>query len=116
PYSDRHDVNIVRSKCSTAIAQTVSMQFGTSNKNWDIFPSKKTRDPENAMASQLMSDEIESQLEDCKYAFASRKAMWDRVVLGSGVMKGPLSTGTLVRCYRKLGATGTWVPEMHVDY
>src|SRR5690606_32918996 len=53
PYSDRPDVNIVRSKCSAAIAQTVSMQFGTSNKNWDIFPSKKSRNPENAMASQL---------------------------------------------------------------
>lgn len=116
PYSDRPDVNIVRSKCSAAIAQTVSMQFGTSNKNWDIFPSKKSRDPENAMASQLMSDEIESQLEDCKYAFASRKAMWDRVVLGTGVMKGPLSTGKLERSYRKLEGTETWVPDMHVDY
>src|SRR5690606_34349378 len=40
-YSNRPDVNIVRSKCNIAIAQTFSMQFGTGNKNWDIWPSKK---------------------------------------------------------------------------
>ncbi len=116
PYTDRPDVNIVRSKCSAAIAQTVSMQFGTSNKNWDIYPSKSDRSPESGEAAMLMSDEIESQLEDCKYAFASRKAMWDRVVLGTGVMKGPLSTGKLMRSYRRLEGTETWVPDLVVDY
>lgn len=116
PYSNRPDVNIVRSKCSIAIAQTVSMQFGTGNKNWDLEVSKKDTSPENVQACSLMSDEIETQLDDCKYAMHSRRAMWDRVVLGTGVMKGPLSVGKLVRSYVQLEGSTTWVPDLSVDY
>jgi hypothetical protein len=116
PYSNRPDVNIVRSKCSIAIAQTVSMQFGTGNKNWDLLPSKLDTSTENVQACSLMSDEIETQLEDCKYSMHCRRAMWDRVVLGTGVMKGPLSVGKLVRSYVQLQGSTTWVPDLSVDY
>lgn len=112
----RPDVNVVRSKCSIAIAQTVSMQFGTSNKNWDLWPEKNTQDPAVAAACSRMSDEIESQLEEAKYSLHCRRAMWDRVVLGTGVMKGPNSAGKLVRAYEKLPGTETWVPSVSVDY
>lgn len=115
-YTDRPDVNIVRAKCSIAIAQTVSMQFGTSNKNWDLFPAKNDPSPENATACGLMSDEIEAQLEDSKYSFHSRKAMVDRVLLGTGILKGPLSTGKMVRSYKQIEGTTTWVPDVSVDY
>src|SRR5690348_9214761 len=43
---NRPDINVVRSKCSIAIAQSVSMQFGTSNKNWDLWPPKGNQDPQ----------------------------------------------------------------------
>lgn len=112
---DRPDVNIVRSKCSIAIAQTVSMQFGTSNKNWDIFPSKHDPSAENAAACVKMSDTIEAQLEDSNYSLHCRKAMWDRVILGTGVLKGPLSIGKLTRSYEQIGDTQTWVPSVAVD-
>lgn len=112
---DRPDVNIVRSKCSIAIAQTVSMQFGTSNKNWDLFPSKHDQSPENAAACAKMSDAIEAQLEDSKYSFHCRKAMWDRVILGTGILKGPLSIGKLTRGYTQIEGTQTWVPDITVD-
>ena len=112
---DRPDVNIVRSKCSIAIAQTVSMQFGTSNKNWDLFPSKHDASAENAMACAAMSDVIEAQLEDSNYSYHCRKAMWDRVILGTGVMKGPLSTGKLTRSYTQIEGTPTWIPDVTVD-
>lgn len=112
----RPDVNVVRSKCSIAIAQSVSMQFGTSNKNWDIAPPKDNKDPSVAEACSMMSDEIERQLEDCKYALNCRRAMWDRVVLGTAVLKGPKSAGRLVRAYKKLEGSDTWIPDVSVDY
>lgn len=114
--SRRPDVNVVRSKCSIAIAQTVSMQFGTSNKNWDILPDKTDTSPETATACSLMSDEIEAQLDASKYSWNCRRAMWDRVVLGTGVLKGPNSAGQLVRSYKKLEGSTTWVPTVSVDY
>lgn len=115
-YTQRPDVNIVRSKCSIAIAQSVSMQFGTSNKNWDLFPAKNDRSDECVIACQLMSDEIETQLEESKYAYECRKAMWDRVILGTAVMKGPVNTGNLVRSYTQLEGSTTWVPSVTVEY
>lgn len=115
-YTERPDVNVVRSKCSIAIANTVSMQFGTSNKNWDLYPSKTSKDPLDIERCSAMSDEIEVQLERSKYSLHSRRAMWDRVVLGTGIMKGPLSIGKLTRTYKQLEGSTTWVPDIGVDY
>lgn len=115
-YANRPDVNIVRSKCSIAIAQTYSMQFGTGNKNWDLWPSKSNKDPANITAAGLMSAEIEEQLEDSNYTNQCWKAMRDRVMLGSSVLKGPASAGKLIRTYAQLEGTTTWVPDFAVDY
>lgn len=115
-YTDRPDVNVVRSKCSIAIAQSVSMQFGTSNKNWDLLPPANNVDPQNVVSCGLMEDEIETQLDECKYSLACRRAMWDRVVLGTAVLKGPNSVGKLVRAYDKVEGTETWIPTVSVDY
>lgn len=114
--SGRPDVNVVRNKCSIAIAQTVSMQFGTSNKNWDIFPSKGNKDPQADASCAAMADEIECQLEESKYSLNCRRSMWDRVVLGTAVMKGPNSAGKLRRSYTKIEGSETWVPNTSVDY
>ena len=114
--SDRPDVNICRSKCSIAIANSVSMQFGTSNKNWDLMPLKSAATPENTQACQNMSDAIEEQLDATKYPMHARRAMWDRVVLGTGILKGPMSVGSLVRSYDKLPDSTTWVPSVTVDH
>ena len=78
---NRPDVNIVRSKCNIALAQTVSMQFGTSNKNWDLLPSKNIADQKNIEACAKMSDTIETQLDASKYSYNCRRAMADRVIL-----------------------------------
>lgn len=115
-YNSRPDVNVVRSKCSIAIANTVSMQFGGGSKNWDLYPSKTSLDPNDPVKCGKMSDEIESQLEKSKYAMNCRRAMWDRVVLGTGVMKGPLSIGRLTRTYEQLAGSATWMPATGVDY
>lgn len=112
----RPDVNIVRSKCSIAISQTYSMQFGATHKNWDLFPSKADGSPENSIACKAMSDEMETQTERAKYPYQSRLAMTDRVVLGTAILKGPVSEGQLVRSYAKLDGSTTWVPEVTVEY
>lgn len=114
--ADRPDVNICRSKCSIAIANSVSMQFGTSNKNWDLLPSKTFTSPENITACQYMSDEIEQQLDSTKYPMHARRAMWDRVVLGTGILKGPMSVGSLARSYERLDGSDTWIPSVTVDH
>lgn len=112
----RPDINIVRTKCSIAIAQTVSMQFGGGEKNWDLWPDKTANTPENVTACMLMSDAIETQLDKTRYSYHARKAMWDRVVIGTGVLKGPQSAGELVRSYEQLPGSQTWVPSLTVDY
>ena len=115
-YRDRPDINIVRSKCSIAISQTVSMQFGTGDKNWDLWPEKRTQDPSVVASCRNMSDTIEAQLDETKYSFQCRKAMWDRAVLGTGILKGPLSAGELVRTYEQIPDTDTWVPSLSVEH
>lgn len=115
-YANRPDINVVRSKCSIAIAQTYSMQFGTGNKNWDILPAKSSKDAEAASRAEAMSAVIEEQLDDSGYTTICWKAMRDRVVLGTGVVKGPESVGNLVRSYEQLPDSNTWVPSLAVDY
>lgn len=112
---NRPDVNIVRAKCNIALAQTVSMQFGTSNKNWDLLPSKDIADPANVEACAKMSDTIEAQLEKSKYSYNCRRAMADRVVLGTGILKGPKSEGRLVRTYQQLPGSDVWSTVTDVD-
>lgn len=116
PSSNRPDVNICRSKCSIAIANSVSMQFGTSNKNWDLLPFNADADPQNQQACQLMSAEIEKQLDSTKYPVHARRAMWDRVVIGTGILKGPMSVGQMVRSYEQLPDSETWVAAVTVDH
>lgn len=111
----RPDINIVRAKCNVAIAQTISMQFGTGSKNWDIEPAPNAVSALTWQASAGMEQEIAAQLDRSKWAFENRKAMWDRVVLGTGVMKGPVNTGTPVRAYEQLEGSTTWVPTVTVD-
>lgn len=115
-YSNRPDINVVRSKCSIAIAQTFSMQFGTGNKNWDIWPAKNTKDPDASSKAQGMSAVIEEQLDESKYTTVCWKAMRDRVILGTAVLKGPNNAGKLVRSYTQLPDSNVWIPDVLVDY
>lgn len=115
-YQNRPDVNIVRSKCSIAIAQTYSMQFGTGNKNWDLWPSKSNTDPNAAAKAAAMSAVIEEQLDESKYTSVCWSALRDRAIYGTGVLKGPISVGRQLRSYEQLPNSDTWVPRLIVDY
>lgn len=113
--SRRPDINIVRAKCNVAISQTITTLFGT-GKNWDIRPLETSIDPEDIARAEAMEATILTQHNKGGFEFESRKAIWDRVVLGTGVMKGPVNTGELVRSYEQLEGTSIWQPSLSVDY
>jgi hypothetical protein len=110
----RPQPNIVRTKCDTAIANCVSMQFAGGEKNWDLFPPPNANDSETITACRLMEREIETQLAASKYGMHCRRAMEDRVILGSGVLKGPVNTGHMKVEYYK-GDSGEWLPKVTED-
>lgn len=107
----RPEPNIIRTKCDTALANCVSMQFAAGEKNWDLFPPANTKDPQVTEACRLMEKEIEYQLDCTKYPFHARRAMEERVILGTGVLKGPVNTGKMKVKYERL-SDGTWVPKV----
>lgn len=107
--------NIVRTKCDTAVANCVSLQFAAGEKNWDLFPPANVLDQAVANACRAMEKEIEAQLSATKYAMHSRRAMEDRVILGTGVLKGPVNTGKMRVEYVK-DPTGVWVPQVSSTY
>lgn len=111
----RPEPNIVRTKCDAAIANCVSLQFAAGEKNWDIFPPANTQDPTVTAACRNMEKEIQAQLDATKYGLHARRAMEDRVILGTGVLKGPVNTGHMQLKYNKT-ADGTWVPEVTANH
>jgi hypothetical protein len=121
PFSDttsssRPYYNLVANKCDIAIAQSVDMQFAGGEKNWSLSASKNSTDPLENEKARLMDKEIESQLEHCAYGRKTRRAIEDRVIYGSGILKGPVNTGKLYTTYAPLqGDPATWVPQPAVD-
>ena len=91
--TQRPDHNIIKQKCKTAIAQSISMQFSGGDKNWDIQPTPRPEGhdyKEAAIAAEAMEDAIHDQLVETDYGHKSRMAMEDRVILGTGILKGPV--------------------------
>lgn len=114
PRRKRPTPNIVRTKVDTAIANSVSMQFAAAEKNWDIFPPANNESPEVSLACSKMSKEIEAQLDACNYQLEARRAIEDRVMLGTGILKGPVNTGKMRTKFVKVG--NSWVPQATTDY
>lgn len=102
--------NIVRTKCDTAISNSVSMQFAAGEKNWDLFPAPNETDPNVTEACRQMEKEIETQLAQAKYAMHCRRAIEERVILGTGIIKGPINTGKMKVEYERVGSE--WVPTV----
>lgn len=114
------EFNIVRTKCDIAIAQSISMQFAGGEKNWDIVGSPDPRGPDGqpvdpAMvdgAAERMERAIDDALINCDYGFHSRAAIRDRIILGVGILKGPMNTLNLHKKYRNLqSSSGRAVPQ-----
>lgn len=104
-------VNITRNKSNAAEARIQDMLFPTDDRNWGIEPTPvpeledfKKQGPEQAQqAAQLirlaeersekMQDEIDDQLVESKYQAKARDMIHDAVVLGTGILKGPVIVG-----------------------
>lgn len=119
PYKDeakntRPVPNIVRTKCDTAVATSYSMQFAAGDKNWDMFPPANNFDAEVSQSCILMEKEIQAQLDSCNYPSHARRAMEDRVIYGTGILKGPVNTGKRKVQYIREG--DTWVSKAVTDY
>ena len=112
--SRRPEPNIVRTKCDTAIANCVSLQFAAGEKNGDLFPPANVTDPAVVASCRMMEKEIQTQLTESKYGMHSRRAIEDRVILGTGVLKGPVNTGKLHVRYERQG--DAWVPTVTTNY
>lgn len=119
PFSEkgknsRPTPNIVRTKCDTAVATSYSMQFAAGDKNWDMFPPANNTSPEVSQSCILMEKEIQAQLDACSYPAHARRAMEDRVIYGSGILKGPVNTGK--RKVQYVNEAGVWVSRPITDY
>lgn len=119
PFKTKHNKtrptpNIVRTKCDTAVSISYSMQFAAGTKNWDLFPPANNQSPEVSEACILMEREIDSQLDACNYSSHARRAMEDRVIYGTGILKGPVNTGK--RKVEYVNEGGVWVSRVSTDY
>lgn len=111
--SSRPYHNIVRNKCEIAVAQSVAMQFAGGEKNWSMGPALDSKDPIQIAKARGMDKEVEVQLEHCAYGRKSRRAIEDRVILGTGVLKGPVNTGKQYNTYEQSHEVpDLWVPKI----
>jgi hypothetical protein len=113
--SNRPYYNLVANKCDIAIAQSVDMQFAGGEKNWSLQASITEDNPVEIEGARRMEKVIQAQLERCAYGRKSRRAIEDRVILGTGILKGPVNTGKVYTQYVQLEDGVTWVPQPAVD-
>lgn len=121
PYGEEkerkgREINIVGRKCDIAIAQGIMRQFSGGDKNWDIqaLPNQTSPIPpeEAAVRAERLEEVIYKQLTNCKYGYQSRLAYKDRVVLGTGILKGPMNRLKVRKRYEIDPATGTAIPVL----
>lgn len=122
-------VNMTRSKVGTAESRMIEMLFPADERNWAIThtpvpdlereahseePAGVGPDGQTITAGQraaaliaqakqraeAMQDEIADQLEESRYYAACRDVIHEGVVLGTGVLKGPVTTGRMRRAWR----------------
>lgn len=95
--------NAIQTKVDTIVSVHWSMQFAAGEKNWDFLPPEAPFDvhgapimqQEAAAAADKFEAIVADQLEKCRYGIQARKAMRDRAVLGTGVLKGPINSDEL---------------------
>lgn len=112
----RPDKNIVWTRCEIAKAQLVSMQFSGDEKNWMLLPPMDAPpDPGISDVIERMESVIADQLEACNYKGEVTDFLHNLVVLGTGILKGPVNTGKVrkryVRQSDEMGAP-IWVPQL----
>lgn len=108
-------VNRTRPKCIALAARLSDMLFPSDDRNWAISqtpsPAIPTLPADQAaaihqiakQAAEGMQREIEDQLIEARYSDKSRRAMWDLVVLGTCIIKGPVIAPKVQRSWQSIG-------------
>ena len=100
--------NAIQTKVDTIVSVHWSMQFAAGEKNWDFLPPEAPTGlngapvplAEAAAAADKFEAIVADQLERCRYGIQARRAMRDRAVLGTGVLKGPINSDELYTSYQ----------------
>lgn len=120
-------------RCRDWIARITDMMFPADEDNWSIKPTpvpELKRDLKNfpadtdrgkalretiqraQQACDAMREEMRDQLAECQYNAAFRDAIQDMVILGTGIMKGPVLGGKRGRYAEQ---AGNWSKVMLTD-
>lgn len=83
------------------MALAAQKQPQTQNQQPQQPPQPPTPEEVCLFRADLMEKEIENHLIESKYGMEMRKAMADRVILGTGVIKGPKNAGKQKKIYVK---------------
>jgi len=132
-------INITRPKCATGEARLVDLLFPTDDKNWGIRPTPSplmatalsderetigedgqpttVKDAARSIQEEAetrcaaMEREIEDNLRESNYNIEARLAIHDAVVLGSGVLCGPIVTGRTRQAWQPDPETGEYTMQ-----
>lgn len=99
--SSRIYVNLTRPKCDVIEARISEILFPSEDINWGIEPTPQPNvgggdayDPElwdyAERAARAMQRTITDQLAECDYHDVAKAAIHDAVVMGTGILKGPV--------------------------
>lgn len=94
---DNHDV------LNGPDGQPIKLQDGQSATMADAVRVKMA---DAKRRSALMSDEIEDQLDEADYQIKARQVIHDGVVVGTGILKGPIVVGRVRQRWKKLEPKG----------
>lgn len=103
---DEQDIAIALQAMQTAGPQNPNMQQAPQQPGPPDAPQGQPSPPptiEEIMVFKvdLMEKEIENHMIGTKYGIESRRAMMDRVILGTGILKGPKNVGKQKKIYEK---------------
>lgn len=110
----------IEEKVGQANAQLASDPAGAvaiADEANDIAAEKSRLDREMAQAKsrcELMANEMDDQLRECRYQARARDAIVDACKLGTGIMMGPLVSNRVRRVWSR-GANGQWAMQDVAD-
>ena len=132
-------VNMTRPKTNGWDARLSDMLFPTDDRNWGIKPTpvaevvqpeEPPQSPEGdgdtqkvptkqeiaQASSELMQTEIEDQLREARYNIKCREVIRDGVLLGSGIIKGPVTAAKARRSWQRGTPKEGHAPQEGADF
>lgn len=124
-------VNLTRPRCRSLRARICAMLFPSDDRNWEIKPTPNPEiagfsqaantalfDQIQALAKQRadgMQRTIDDQLTECHYQDVARDAINWAVLLGTGIIKGPIISARVEKTWNPLDAS-TYQLDMRLSH